>query len=56
MEISNLSQKELNKRANEVFLLDPGDFIYDVYIEDDGEVVVSMSEYNLQLEADVDFK
>jgi len=56
METSNLSQKELNKRANEVFLLNPGDFIYDVYVEDDGEVVVSMSEYNLQLEADVDFK
>ena len=56
MEISNLDQTELNKRANEVFDLQPGDFIYDIYIEDDGQVVVSMSEYALEIQDTIDFK
>ena len=44
MEQSNLDQTELNKRADEVFDLREGDFIYDVFIEDDGGVKVSMRE------------
>ena len=44
MEQSNLEQEELNNRAGEVFDLRPGDFIYDVFIEDDGSVLVSMRE------------
>ena len=43
-EQSNLEQEELNNRAGEVFDLRPGDFIYDVFIEDDGSVLVSMRE------------
>ena len=38
MEMSNLNQEELNKRAEEVFDLAPADYIYDVIIEDDGMV------------------
>ena len=44
MEFSNLDQKELNKRADEVFDLRIGDFVYDVYIDDDSKVIVSMQE------------
>lgn len=56
MEISNLDQTELNKRANKVFDLHPGDYVYDIYIEDDGQVVVSMSEYAIEIADHVDFK
>ncbi len=44
MESSNLYQGELNKRANEVFDLKIGDYIYDVVMEDDGSVVIPMCE------------
>ena len=44
MEQSDLDQEELNKRADEVFSLRPGDYIYDVFVEDDGSVRVSMRE------------
>ena len=44
MELSNLSQEELNKRAEEVFDLDIGDYIYDVIVEDDGSVRIPMRE------------
>ena len=55
MEQSILDQTELNKRADEVFDLREGDFIYDVFIEDDGGVKVSMRE--LDEDGDyVDFK
>ena len=56
MEISNLDQTELNRRADEVFDLNPGDFIYDAYIDDDGSFVLSMSEYVLEIEDHVNFK
>jgi len=55
MEQSNLDQKELNKRADEVFDLRPGDFIYDVYVEDDGSVRVSMHEIDDDTGDYVDF-
>ena len=42
MEQSILDQEELNKRANEVFDLRIGDYIYDVIIDDDSQVVVPM--------------
>ena len=55
MESSNLNQEELNKRADEVFDLRIGDYIYDVIIEDDSQVVVQMRE--LSDDGDyVDFK
>ena len=44
MEQSNLDQRELNKRANEVFVLEHDEFIYDVYTEDDGSARVHMRE------------
>ena len=44
MKMSNLEQDELNKRADEVFDLKVGDFIYDVLIDDDGTVLVKMRE------------
>lgn len=44
MKTSDLSQDELNKRAAEVFCLRPGDYIYDMTVEDDGSVVISMRE------------
>ena len=44
MELSNLSQEELNKRAEEVFDLSIGDYIYDVIVEDDGSVRIPMRE------------
>lgn len=55
MEISNLNQKELNKRAEEVFDLSIGDYVYDVIVEDDGSVKIPMREIN-NLDGDyVDF-
>lgn len=55
METSNLSQKELNKRAEEVFDLSIGDYIYDVFVEDDGLVRIPMRELS-DLDGDyVDF-
>jgi hypothetical protein len=44
MKSSNLNQEELNKRADEVFDLRIGDFIYDVIIDDDGSVIIPMQE------------
>ncbi len=44
MEQSILNQEELNKRADEVFDLRVGDYIYDVFIEDDGSTVIPMRE------------
>ena len=44
MELSNLSQEELNKRAEEVFDLSIGDYIYDVIVEDDGSFRIPMRE------------
>jgi len=44
MEQSILDQEELNKRADEVFDLRIGDYIYDVIIDDDSQVVVPMRE------------
>lgn len=46
MEISNLNQEELNKRAEEVFDLSIGDYVYDVIVEDDGSVKIPMREIN----------
>lgn len=55
MEQSILDQEELNKRADEVFDLRVGDYIYDVIIEDDSQVVIPMRE--LDQDGDyVDFK
>ena len=55
MEQSILDQEELNKRADEVFDLRIGDYVYDVIIEDDSQVVVPMRE--LDQDGDyVDFK
>jgi len=55
MEQSILDQEELNKRADEVFDLRIGDYIYDVIIDDDSQVVVPMRE--LDQDGDyVDFK
>ena len=44
MEMSNLDQEELNKRAGEVFDLRIGDYVYDVRVEDDGSVKIPMRE------------
>lgn len=44
MKQSNLDQKELNRRADQVFALMPGDYIFDVFVEDDGRVRVNMQE------------
>ena len=38
-----MSQQELNKRGAEVFCLRPGDYIYDVYVED-GQTIIPMRE------------
>ena len=55
MEISNLDQEELNKRAGEVFDLKIGDYVYDVCVEDDGSVRIPMRELS-DLDGDwVDF-
>lgn len=55
MESSNLSQEELNKRAEEVFDLSIGDYVYDVFVEDDGTVRIPMRELS-DLDGDyVDF-
>ena len=55
MEQSILDQEELNKRADKVFDLKIGDYIYDVVIEDDGSTVITMRE--LDDDGDyVDFK
>jgi len=55
MEMSNLDQEELNKRANEVFDLSIGDYVYDVFVEDDGTVRIPMRELS-DLDGDyVDF-
>lgn len=55
MEFGKLTQEELNKRADEVFDLRIGDYIYDVIIDDDSQVVVPMRE--LDQDGDyVDFK
>ena len=56
MEISKLEPIELNKRANEVFDLHPGDYIYSISVTDDGQTVVSMSEYAVEIEDHIDFK
>lgn len=44
MEQSILDQEELNKRADEVFILERDEFIYDIYIEDNGTVRVHLRE------------
>lgn len=44
MEQSVLDQEELNKRADEVFVLGIGDYVYDVFVEDDGSVKIPMRE------------
>lgn len=44
MEMSNLNQEELNKRAEEVFDLSIGDYIYAVIVEDNGSVKIPMRE------------
>ena len=55
MEMSNLDQEELNKRAGEVFDLKIGDYVYDVCVEDDGSVKIPMRELS-DLDGDwVDF-
>ena len=55
MEMSNLDQEELNKRAGEVFDLRIGDYVYDVCVEDDGSVRIPMRELS-DLDGDwVDF-
>ena len=55
MEMSNLDQEELNKRAGEVFDLKIGDYVYDVCVEDDGSVRIPMRELS-DLDCDwVDF-
>ena len=55
MESSNLNQEELNKRAEEVFDLSIGDYVYDVFVEDDGSVRIPMRELS-NLDGDyVDF-
>lgn len=43
MKKTNLSLDELNKRAEEVFDLQEGDYIYDVKVKND-EVLVNMEE------------
>ena len=44
MRRTTLTEKELNKRAAEVFELQEGDYIYDVIVDDDGKVLVNMEE------------
>ena len=39
-----LSQEEFQKRCEEVFLMNDGDEAYDITVEDDGRVKVSMGE------------
>lgn len=45
-----LTEKELNKRAAEVFELQEGDYIYDVIVNDDGKVSVNMEEVGTKQE------
>lgn len=45
-----LTEKELNKRAAEVFELQEGDYIYDVIVNDDGRVLVNMEEVGTKQE------
>lgn len=44
MRQSTLNQDELNRRADKVFDLKIGDYVYDVTIEDDGSTVIPMHE------------
>ena len=44
MERGTLSQEEFQKRCEEVFLMNDGDEAYDITVEDDGRVKVSMGE------------
>ena len=44
MEQSTLSLDELNKRCNEVFDLQEGDYIWGVYVDSHGTVRVNMEE------------
>ena len=44
MKESILDRKELNKRAQEVFILDEGDYIWGGYVTTDKEVIVDMEE------------
>lgn len=44
MKRTKLNQDELNKRSEEVFDLQEGDFIYDVSVDDEGTVYVNMCE------------
>lgn len=41
---TTLSIDELNKRAEKVFVLQDGDYIWDVEVRDDGRVIVNMEE------------
>ena len=41
---STLNEFELNERANEVFELYTGDYVYSVTVQDDGRVQVLMDE------------
>lgn len=41
---SELSRSELNKRAEKVFVLKPGDYIYSIILGDDGTLIVTMEE------------
>lgn len=56
MEYTKLNKEELNKRANEVFNLREKDEVYDVFVEDDGQVAVRMLEYIAWQDDYVDFK
>ena len=49
MDHSKLDENELNRRCDEVFNLDVGEYIYDIFIADDNSVCVSMRE------TDIDF-
>ena len=44
MRKSTLNENELNKRADEVFELYAGDYIYSVEVQDDGRVQILMDE------------
>ena len=50
MKHTTLTEKELNKRAAEVFELQEGDYIYDVIVNDDGKVLVNMEEVGTKQE------
>ena len=51
-----MTQLELNARANQVFDLLPGDFVYQVYIDDNNRFVMDMSEYDSFFKDHVCFK